>query len=86
MSKILDSDFRKGLYRDLIDAGYDKSEATSIVSVKYCTALKGKLIESLNAQIQSIEEDKNELLINIEEISNGLSELAKLKEFFEKKS
>ena len=84
MSKILEKEFRNDLYKNLCDAGYSKGEATSIVSVKYREALKTTLVDKLKAQIANIEGDKNEMLINAEELSNGLSELAKLKEFFEK--
>ena len=41
-------------------------------------------MESLHAQIDSIEDGKNELIVNTEELANGLSELTKLNDFFEK--
>lgn len=85
MSKILEKEFRNELYKSLCDAGYSKGEATSIVSVKYREALKVMLIDKLKAQIANIENDKEELLITVDELSNGLSELQKLKEFFDKK-
>jgi len=84
MGKILEKEFRNDLYKNLCEAGYSKGEATSIVSVKYRGALKEMLIGKLKAQIASIEEDKNEMLIDNEELVSGLSELAKLKEFFDK--
>lgn len=64
--------------------GDEKQEAQKIVSVKYRDILKGKLMESLHAQIDSIEDGKNELIVNTEELANGLSELTKLNDFFEK--
>ena len=82
--KILDKEFRNELYKNLCDAGYSKGEATNIVSVKYREALKTSLIEKLKAQIVSIEEGKDELVISADEYTYGLSELAKLKEFFKK--
>jgi hypothetical protein len=84
MSKILEKEFRNELYKNLCEAGYGKQEAQKIVSVKYRDALKGKLMETLHGQIDSIEEGKNELVINAEELANGLSELTKLNEFFKK--
>jgi hypothetical protein len=42
------------------------------------------LIDKLKAQIVNIENDKEELLITVDELANGLSELAKLNEFFKK--
>ena len=82
--KILDKEFRNELYKNLCDAGYTKGEATNIVSVKYREALKTSLIEKLKAQIVSIEEGKDELVISADEYTYSLSELAKLKEFFKK--
>ena len=84
MGKILEKEFRNELYKNLSEAGYEKQEAQKIVSVKYCDVLKGKLMESLHAQIDSIEDGKNELIVNTEELANGLSELTKLNDFFEK--
>ena len=84
MSKILDKDFRNDLYKNLCEAGYSKGEATSIVSVKYRSELKDSLIASLKEQIAKIEQDNNEMVINAEELSIGLAELAKLAEFFKK--
>jgi len=81
MSKILEKEFRNDLYKSLCDAGYSKGEATSIVSVKYREALKVTLIDKLKAQIANIENDNEELVIAADELSNGLAELQKLKEF-----
>ena len=84
MGKILEKEFRNELYKNLCEAGYEKQEAQKIVSVKYRDILKGKLMESLHAQIDSIEDGKNELIVNTEELANGLSELTKLNDFYEK--
>lgn len=84
MGKILEKEFRNELYKNLCEAGYEKQEAQKIVSVKYRDILKGKLMESLHAQIDSIKDGKNELIVNTEELANGLSELTKLNDFFEK--
>ena len=85
MSKILEKEFRNELYKNLCEAGYEKQEAQKIVSVKYREALKVMLIDKLKAQITNIENDKEELLITVDELTNGLSELQKLKEFLDKK-
>ena len=37
--KILEGEFRKKLYKDLVEAGYEKEEAQKIVGVKYFKAL-----------------------------------------------
>ena len=83
MSKILEKDFRNELYKNLCDAGYDKAEATSIVSVKYSSALKEKVIGHLKQMVDNVENDK--FNISTEELTNDLSELTKIKEFFDKK-
>lgn len=84
MSKILESEFRKELYKNLVDAGYEKNEATSIISVKYRDALKEKVMGIINAQVESINTDKYECIINQEELANLLGELRKLADFFKK--
>ena len=57
--KILDSDFRKELYKNLVEAGYEKQEAQKIVGVKYYNALKDKCIMYINAGHISIYELEN---------------------------
>jgi hypothetical protein len=84
MSKILEKEFRNELYKNLCDAGYDKAEATSIVSVKYSAALKEKVVIDLKDLITNVEADNFDV-INIENIGNNIGELVKIKEFFEKK-
>ena len=83
MSKILEKDFRNELYKNLCDAGYSKGEATSIVSVKYSSALKEKVVGHLKQMIDDVENDK--FNPSTEELTNDLSELTKIKEFFDKK-
>ena len=84
MSKILEKEFRNELYKNLCDAGYDKAEATSIVSVKYSAALKEKVVIDLKDLITNVEAD-NFTALSIENIGNNIGELIKIKEFFEKK-
>ena len=83
MSKILEKDFRNELYKNLCDAGYSKGEATSIVSVKYSSALKEKVISNLKQMVDNVEHDT--FNISTEELTNDLSELTKIKDFFDKK-
>ena len=80
MAKILESEFRKELYKNLVEAGYDKKEAQKIVGVKYREGLKVDLIEKMKTQIANIENESNELILSADEYSNALSELEKLKE------
>ena len=80
MAKILESEFRKELYKNLVEAGYDKKEAQKIVGVKYREGLKVDLVEKMKAQIANIEADNNELILSADEYNNAPSELDKLKE------
>ena len=47
--KILEGEFRKKLYKDLVEAGYEKEEAQKIVGVKYFKALKDKMLTVLSS-------------------------------------
>lgn len=81
MAKILESDFRKELYKNLMDAGYDKVEAQKIVGKKYRGALKESLIEDIKAIENNISDDKyNDIVIDADKINGTLDELKKLSE------
>jgi hypothetical protein len=81
MSRILESEFRKELYKNLTEAGYDKKEAQAIVGKKYYEALKVDLVDRMKKQIANIESENSELVLSAEEYNNALTELEKLKEF-----
>ena len=81
MAKILESDFRKELYKNLVDAGYEKVEAQKIVGTKYRGALKESLIEDIKAIEKNISDDKyNDIVIDADKINGTLDELKKLSE------
>lgn len=81
--KILDSDFRKELYKNLVEAGYEKQEAQKIVGVKYYNALKDKMLTLLSNlssdingnQFNSLSED----FINV--YNADIAELQKMSEY-----
>lgn len=78
--KILDNEFRKELYKSLMDAGYNKQEAQKIVAVKYFSALKGKVQISLSTLLDEINEN---LFAPIDEnfitsYNNDIQELMKM--------
>jgi len=80
MSKILESEFRKELYKNLVEAGYDKQEAQKIVGVKYY----GELLEDVKHGVDSVlnslvKEDFSETF-DCESINSKIAELKKLKE------
>jgi hypothetical protein len=56
--KILDTEFRKELYKSLMEAGYEKQEAQKIVAVKYFKALKEKVLLCLGARSTEINENQ----------------------------
>ena len=60
--KILDNEFRKELYKSLMEAGYEKQEAQKIVAVKYFKALKEKVLLGLGARSTEINENQFNLL------------------------
>lgn len=81
MAKILESDFRKELYKNLMDAGYDKVEAQKIVGKKYRGALKESLIEAIKTIEKNVSDDKyNDVVIDADKINGTLDELKKLSE------
>ena len=81
MGKILDADFRKGLYKGLVDAGYEKQEAQAIVGKKYYETLKAKLQEDLSHALDNDDRELYDGSIAELNIDETLSELAKMKEF-----
>lgn len=81
--KILDGNFRKELYKNLVEIGYEKQEAQKIVGVKYFKALKENLTNMFNMIIQNLEHDEIEPLDEplVNDINNSISELKKMKEY-----
>ena len=81
MGKILDAEFRKGLYKSLVDAGYEKEEAQAIVGKKYYETLKTKLKEDLSNALDKVDRELYDWSIAELNIDETLSELTKMKEF-----
>lgn len=78
--KILNSDFRNGLYKSLVEAGYDKDEARIIVGKKYFVSLKENVLEELTNAVKQVETDKFDIKLDTESIKGSLQELEKMKE------
>ena len=80
--KILDSEFRKELYKNLVEAGYEKQEAQKIVGVKYYNALKDKMLTLLSSLSSDI--NGNQFNPLSEDFINGynadIAELQKMSE------
>ena len=81
MSKILESEFRKELYKSLTEAGYEKKEAQAIVGKKYYETLKNVTREFLSNAIAKIDADTFDFSIKDMDIDANLAELTKMKEF-----
>ena len=79
MDKILDNEFRNTLYKNLVDAGYEKKEAQKIVGVKYHSALKAELVGILKDNLQVIEEEVYDITFDADKLNGMLSELKKVK-------
>lgn len=81
--KILDSDFRKELYKNLVEAGYEKQEAQKIVGVKYYNALKDKMLTLLSSLLSDINGNQfnplSEDFINV--YNADIAELQKMSEY-----
>ena len=80
MEKILDNEFRQNLYKSLIDAGYDKEEATKIIGVKYHSALKADFKTKLNVLVARVEsEDYDNITFDTDNLNGMVAELKKVK-------
>jgi hypothetical protein len=79
MEKILDSEFRKVLYKNLTDAGYSKEEAQKIVGRKYYDTLHASVSQTVNDLLASITEEKFDNTL-APDFNDKVAELKKLKE------
>ena len=76
--KILNSDFRNGLYKTLIEAGYDKEEAREIVGKKYFVALRENLLSELTNAVKQVTDYNFDFKLDVETINGSLQELGKM--------
>lgn len=83
MSRILESEFRKELYKNLVDAGYDKQEAQKIVGVKFFNELKESTLSVLQNIYNEVEVNQFNMLTDefILKFNECINELNKMKEF-----
>ena len=83
MSRILESEFRKELYKNLVDAGYDKQEAQKIVGVKFFNELKESTLSVLRNIYNEVEVNQFNMLTDefILKFNESINELNKMKEF-----
>ena len=83
MDKILDGEFRNTLYKNLVDAGYEKKEAQKIIGVKYHSALKAELVGILKDNLQVIEEEVYDITFDADKLNGMITELKKVKDVIE---
>ena len=80
MDKILDGEFRNTLYKNLVDAGYEKKEAQKIIGVKYHSALKADFKAILSVLVARVEgEDYDNITFDADKLNGMLAELKKVK-------
>lgn len=79
MEKILDSEFRKVLYKNLTDAGYSKEEAQKIVGRKYYDTLYAAVSQGADEFLASIKQEKFDVAL-APDFNDKVVELKKLKE------
>ena len=79
MSKILESEFRKDLYKNLMEAGYSKEESQKIVGRKYYGELLSNVSHGIDEYLASIVQEKFDVTLDFEGIAKNVEELKKLK-------
>ena len=80
MSKILETEFRKDLYKNLVDAGYSKLEAQKIVGTKYYANLFEDVKNALDQLLSEVVKENFDVSVNGDELNGKLTELKKMKE------
>jgi hypothetical protein len=84
MSKILDGEFRNTLYKNLVDAGYEKDEAQKIVGNKYYVSLKEDIKAKIDILSKDIEGEAFSVKITdewVNDFNTAMAELNKMKKF-----
>ena len=85
--KILDNEFRKSLYKNLVEAGYTKDEAQTIIGNKYFVALKEKTQASIQALNDALNQSQFQAMTEVmKDIANDISEMDKLNKFLTKET
>ena len=73
--KIFDKAFRNELYKMLIEAGYDEPNALHIVSLKYHTALKTRVLTMLSDIEYMLSENRYEEVGDLAELAKQIETL-----------
>lgn len=86
MEKILDGDFRKDLYKSLMEAGYDKNEAQCIVGKQYYIALRNDVLSKIGKISEMVKNDAVEQEIKFDDVSAEIREMVNLKKILQPKT
>jgi len=76
--RILDSEFRKELFKNLVEAGYSKTEAQTIVGKKYFDSLKNDVMSTISSIGDKVNNNDFTVEVNGQELNDKIKELDKL--------
>ena len=83
--KILDAEFRKKLFKDLLEAGFEKDEAQGVLYQKLYETLKGEMLLLLDDLVKQVENDSVPESFDGEKINEYLTDMKKTQEVLSKK-
>lgn len=83
--KILDAEFRKKLFKDLLEAGFEKDEAQGVLYQKLYETLKGETLLLLDDLVKQVENDSIPESFDGEKINEYLTDMKKAQEVLSKK-
>ena len=84
-NKIIDSEFRKKLFKDLIDAGFGKEESQLLLYRKLYDTLKDMSLDLIQGMYDAVNNDEIPLSFDITELNGYLSDMVKAQEVLERK-
>jgi hypothetical protein len=83
--KILDAEFRKKLFKDLLEAGFEKDEAQEMLYKKLYETLKGETLLLLDGLVKQVENDNIPESFDGKKVNEYLTDMRKAQEILSKK-
>ena len=83
--KILDAEFRKKLFKDLLEAGFEKDEAQGVLYQKLYETLKSETLLLLDDLVKQVENDSVPESFDGEKVNQYLTDMRKAQEVLSKK-
>lgn len=83
--KILDAEFRKKLFKDLLEAGFEKEEAQDMLYQKLYDTLKSETLLLLDDLVKQVENDSVPESFDGEKVNQYLTDMRKAQEVLSKK-